>query len=99
MVVFKKKVENEKWKTVFRIKHGFFEFLVINFGLCKTPSIFQNYINDNFYEYLNTFCSIYIDDNFIYNKTKKEMKHVKKNQKLQKTGSQFDIDKYEIFVE
>ena len=69
--------EREKWKTVFRTRYGFFEFLVMNFGLCGTPSFFQNYINDILHEHLNTFCSAYIDDIFIYNKTKKEhMKHV-----------------------
>ena len=70
-------VENEKWKTVFRTRYGFFESLIMNFGLCGVPSSFQNYIHDIFHEYLNTFCSAYIDDIFIYNKTKKEhMKHV-----------------------
>ena len=64
--------ENEKWKTVFRIKYGFFEFLIMNFGFCGTPSTFQNYINDILHEYLNIFCSAYIDDVFIYNKTKKK---------------------------
>ena len=79
VIVFNKikMIENEKWKTAFRIKYGFFEFLVMNFGLCGTPSTFQNYINDIFHEYLNTFCSAYIDNIFIYNKTKKKsMKRV-----------------------
>ena len=63
-------------------------------------STFQNYINDIYYEHLNTFCSIYIDDNFIYNKTKKKhMKHVQQVlQKLRKPGFQFHIDKCEFFV-
>ena len=51
----------------------FFELLILNFGLCGIPSIFQNYINDIFHEYLNTSCSIYIDDIFIYNKTKRNL--------------------------
>ena len=65
-------IENEKWKTVFRTKYGFFESLIMNFGLYGVLSTFQNYINDILYEYLNTFCSAYIDDIFIYNETKKE---------------------------
>ena len=46
------------------------------------------------------FCSAYIDDIFIYNKTKKKhMKHVQQVfQKLQKTGFQFDIEKCEFFI-
>ena len=92
--------ENEEWKTIFRIRYGLFESLIMNFGLCRAPSFFQNYINDILYEYLNTFCSAYIDDIFIYSKTKKEhMKHVQQVfQKLQKAGFQLDIDKCEFFV-
>ena len=63
--------ESEKWKTAFRTRYGLFESLIMNFGLCGAPSFFQNYINDIFHEYLNTFCSAYIDDIFIYSKTKK----------------------------
>ena len=63
--------ENEKWKTVFRTKYGFFESLIMNFGLCGALSSFQNYINDILHEYLDTFCSAYINDIFIYSKTKK----------------------------
>ena len=88
--------EREKWKTVFRTKYGFFESLVMNSGLCGIPSFFQNYINDIFYEYLNTF-SQYIS--IIFSFTKKNMKHVQQIfQKLQKTGFLFDIDKCEFFV-
>ena len=92
--------EREKWKTVFRTRYGFFESLIMNFGLCGAPSSFQNYINDIFHEYLDTFCSAYIDDIFIYSKTKKEhTKHVQLIfQKLQKAGFQFDIDKCVFFV-
>ena len=72
-----KMAESEKWKTFFRTRYGFFESLIMNSGFCGAPSSFQNYINDIFHEYLNTFCSAYIDDIFIYSKTKKEhMKHV-----------------------
>ena len=102
MAVFNKirMAEKEKWKTIFRTRYGLFEFLVINFGLCGVPSFFQNYINDIFHEHLNIFCSAYIDDIFVYNKTiKKHMKHVQQIfQKLQKTDFQFDIDKCDFFI-
>ena len=65
-------VEKKEWKTAFRTRYGLFEFLVMNFGLCGTPSFFQNYINDILHEHLNIFCSAYIDDIFIYSKTKKK---------------------------
>ena len=102
VVVFNKikMAEGEEWKTVFRTRYGFFESLIMNFGLCGAPSFFQNYITDIFHEYLNTFCSAYINDIFIYSKTKKKhTKHVQLVfQKLQQTGFQFDIDKCEFFV-
>ena len=102
MVVFNKikMAENERWKTVFRTRYGFFESLIMVFGLCGAPSSFQNYINDIFHEHLNTFCSIYVDDIFIYNKTKiKHMKHVQQIfKKLQKPGFQLDIGKCDFFV-
>ena len=64
--------ESEKWKTVVRIKYGLFEFLIMNFGFCRAPSTFQNYINDILHEHLNIFCSAYIDDIFIYSKLKRK---------------------------
>ena len=67
--------EGEKWKTVFRTKYGLFEFLIMNFGLCGTPSAFQNYINDILHEHLNIFCSAYIDDILIYSKSKKNIRN------------------------
>ena len=73
----------------------------MNFGLCGTPSAFQNYINDILHEHLNTFCSAYIDDIFIYSKSKKEhAKHVRLVfQKFQKAGLQLDIDKCEFYAQ
>ena len=69
--------ESEKWKTVFRIRYGFFEFLIMNFNLCEAPSAFQNYINDILHEHLHTFCSAYIDDIFIYSKSKKKARETR----------------------
>ena len=93
--------ENEKWKTVFRIKYGLFEFLIMNFGFCGAPSAFQNYINDILHEYLNIFCSAYIDDILIYSKTKKKhVKHVRLVfEKFQEIGLQLDIDKCDFFAQ
>ena len=93
--------ENKEWKTDFRIKYGFFESLVINFGFYGAPSAFQNYINDILHEHLNTFCSAYIDDILIYSKSKKKhAKHVRLVfQKFQKTGLQLDIDKCEFYAQ
>ena len=73
----------------------------MNFGLCGAPSAFQNYINDILHEHLNTFCFAYIDDIFIYSKSKrKHAKHVRLVfRKFQKTGLQLDIDKCEFYAQ
>ncbi len=57
-------------------------------------------MNDVFFDYLNDFVSIYIDDILIYNNFKKKhVKHVKKVlQRLRDADLQVDIDKCEFFV-
>ena len=63
-------------EIVFRTKYGFFESLIMNFGSFEIPSFFQNYINDIFYEHLNTFCSVYIDNILIYKKKTYETRSI-----------------------
>jgi hypothetical protein len=57
-------------------------------------------MNDVFFDYLNNFMLIYINDIFIYNNFKKKhVNHVKKIlQRLRDADLQIDIDKYEFFV-
>ena len=73
----------------------------MNFGFFKTPSAVQNFINDILHVNLDSFCSAYIDDIFIYSKSKKEhSKHVRLVfQKFQKAGLQFDIDNCEFYAQ
>ena len=68
----------------------------MNFGLCETPFSFQNYINNILYEYLDDFCSVYIDDILIYNKNKKEhIRHIRLIfQRLRDAKLQMNIQKY-----
>ena len=90
----------EEWKTAFRTRYGLFEYLVMPFGLANAPSSFQHYINDVLREYLDIFCTAYIDDILIYSSSMKEHKgHVTKVLKaLQKAGLQLDISKCEFHV-
>ena len=37
--------KGDKWKTVFRIWYGYFEYQVMPFGLFNAPTSFQGYIN------------------------------------------------------
>ena len=63
------------------------------FGLCNGPALFQNYINDTLHEYLDDFCTAYLDDILIYSDIEAEHKiHIKHIlQKLEEAGLQADI--------
>jgi hypothetical protein len=91
--------EGEEWKTAFRTRYGLFEWLVTPFGLTGAPATFQRYINWVLREYLDEFCSAYIDDILIFSsgsladhrdKVKKVL------QRLREAGLQLDIDKCEF---
>jgi hypothetical protein len=91
--------EGDEWKTAFRTRYGLFEWLVTPFGLANAPSTFQKYINWALREYLDEFCSAYIDDVLIYtNGSRTEHReHVNKVlARLSEAGLQLDIDKCEF---
>jgi Reverse transcriptase (RNA-dependent DNA polymerase) len=47
------------------------------FGLINASVLYQSFINNIFRKYLDDFVIVYLDDIFIYSKTKKEhIKHV-----------------------
>jgi hypothetical protein len=62
----------EEWKTAFRTRYGFFESLVMPFGLTNAPASFQHFINDTLHEYLDVFCTAYLDDILIYSEREEE---------------------------
>jgi hypothetical protein len=58
--------------------YGFFESLVIPFGLTNAPATFQRYVNMTLRLYLNVFCPSYLEDILIYSQTLEEyMQHVR----------------------
>ena len=71
------------------------------FELFNVSVLFQNYINDILWDYLDVFCTTYINDILIYSDTLKEHRqHVWQIlQKLQRAGLQLDIDKCEFHVQ
>uniref|UniRef100_A0A3B3D6E4 Gypsy retrotransposon integrase-like protein 1 n=1 Tax=Oryzias melastigma TaxID=30732 RepID=A0A3B3D6E4_ORYME len=58
--------ECDEWKTAFSTTTGYYEYLVIPFGLCNAPSVFQCFINDVFRDMLNKFVIVYIDDILVF---------------------------------
>jgi hypothetical protein len=95
-------LEGDEWKTAFRTRYGLYEWMVTPFGLANAPSTFQKYINWALRDYLDEFCSAYIDDILIYSSGSRQQhrEHVKKVlQRLQEAGLQIDIDKCEFEVQ
>ena len=90
--------EDHKWLTAFNSRYGQFEYLVMLFGLCNALGTFQGYINESLREYLDVFCTAYLDDVLIYiSKEKEHADHVfQVLRRLHKRGLQVDIDKCEF---
>ena len=49
-----------------------FESLIMFFELCNSPSSFQFFINEAFHNFLNVFCTAYLNDILIYNDNEKK---------------------------
>ncbi|KAL0185658.1 hypothetical protein M9458_017328, partial [Cirrhinus mrigala] len=64
--------EGDEWKTAFITPTGHYETLVMPFGLCNSPSAFQQFINDVLRDMLGRWCYAYLDDILIYSKTLEE---------------------------
>ncbi|KAH0613403.1 uncharacterized protein H6S33_005289 [Morchella sextelata] len=90
--------EGEEWKTAFRTRYGHFEYTVIPFGLTNAPATFQHFINDCVRDYLDMFCTAYLDDIIIYSDTFEEHQvHVEKVlEALQRNGVLLKPEKCEF---
>ncbi|KAL0159635.1 hypothetical protein M9458_043360, partial [Cirrhinus mrigala] len=64
--------EGDEWKTAFITPTGHYETLVMPFGLCNSPSVFQQFINDVLRDMLGRWCNAYLDDILVYSKTLEE---------------------------
>ncbi|KAL0153240.1 hypothetical protein M9458_051463, partial [Cirrhinus mrigala] len=64
--------EGDEWKMAFITPTGHYETLVMPFGLCNSPSVFQQFINDVLRDMLGRWCYAYLDDILVYSKTLEE---------------------------
>ncbi len=87
--------------TTFYTRYESYKYKVLSFSLYNSPASFQRYINDVLFNYLNDFCTAYVDDILIYSDNPLEHNaQVKKVlQHLKKAGLQADIKKSEFSVQ
>jgi hypothetical protein len=71
--------EKQEYLMAFNIHYSLFETLVISFGLSNTLVIFQVWINEILYLYLDIFCIVYINNILVYSNNLLEYKkYIKK---------------------
>ena len=58
--------------TIFVISLEVYKYKVLSFGLINNSAIYQQYINNILFEYLNNFYQVYLDNILIYSKTRKK---------------------------
>ncbi|MBW0585048.1 hypothetical protein O181_124763, partial [Austropuccinia psidii MF-1] len=64
--------EGDEHLTCFRTKYGSYEYLVMPFGLTNAPASFQNLVNDIFYDLLDIYVVVYLDDILVFPKSEEE---------------------------
>ena len=62
----------DRHKTAFTTSQGLFEYNVLPMGLCNSPGIFMQLMNDTFAEFLNKFVLVFLDDIIVYSDTLEE---------------------------
>ena len=63
---FRIKVDDE-WKTTFRTRYNYFEYLIMSFNLVNVSITFQAYINKILINLINIIYVVYLNEILIYN--------------------------------
>lgn len=73
-----------------------YTYCVLPFGLTNGPATFQRYVNDLFFDLLDDYVSVYLDDILIYSDNEEEHQVKEVLSRLRKAGLQADIKKMRI---
>ena len=69
----------DEWKTAFRMQYGLYEWLVMPMGLTNAVMWFQRFRDHAFWEFIDEFVIIYLDDILIFSNMEEEhVEHVMK---------------------
>jgi hypothetical protein len=66
---------DSKELTTFWTRFRVYKYKVLPFRLTNGPIIYQHYINNVLFDYLDNFCIAYLDDILIYLDNELEYKH------------------------
>jgi hypothetical protein len=62
-------------KTTFRTRYGYYEFVVVSFGLSNALVVFMCLMNGIFKNYFDRFVIVFLDDILVYSKSEEEHEH------------------------
>ncbi|KAI0991679.1 hypothetical protein K3495_g16508, partial [Podosphaera aphanis] len=94
--------KGDEWKTAFQTRLGLFEWMVMPFGLSGAPAAWQRWVNDLLRDYLDDFCTAYLDDVLIWSDGNREdhlQKVDKVLEKFRTAGLKLDLKKCSFVVD